>query len=274
MWEALRGQSNVALERIALGPYPQRKVTLDVSVDGVDGAALGVMSQGELHSLAISLFLPRATLPGSPFGFIVIDDPVQSMDPARVDGLARVLEDAAKTRQVIVFTHDDRLPEACRRLQVGAEMIQVNRRNGSVVELARVSGPIERYLDDAKAIAATTELTEAVVTRVAGVFCRLALEAACTEAVVRRRLGRGEAHDAVEDLVTSAQKLSQKAALALFDDPTRGGDVLARLNRIGPWAADVYQAVNRASHQAVTVGQLNGVVYGTGRLADQLVRQS
>ena len=50
------------------------------------GAALGVMSQGELHSLALSLFIPRATLPESPFRLIVIDDPVQSMDPARVDG--------------------------------------------------------------------------------------------------------------------------------------------------------------------------------------------
>jgi wobble nucleotide-excising tRNase len=51
-----------------------------VTVDGVEGAALGVMSQGELHAMALSLFLPRATLPESPFRFVVIDDPVQSMD--------------------------------------------------------------------------------------------------------------------------------------------------------------------------------------------------
>jgi DNA-binding PucR family transcriptional regulator len=70
------------------------------------------MSQGELHSLALSLFFPRATLDESPFRFVVIDDPVQSMDPSKVDGLARVLERAGKQRQVIVFTHDDRLPEA------------------------------------------------------------------------------------------------------------------------------------------------------------------
>ena len=65
-------------------------------MDGVEGAALGVMSQGELHALALSLFIPRATLPESPFRFIVIDDPVQSMDPARVDGLARVLESGVR----------------------------------------------------------------------------------------------------------------------------------------------------------------------------------
>jgi hypothetical protein len=184
-------------------------------VDGTEGAALGVMSQGELHSLALSLFLPRATLPGSPFGFIVVDDPVQSMDPARVEGLARALQEAAKVRQVIVFTHDDRLPEACRRLQIESEMIEVTRRNGSVVGLARVSDPIERYLDDARAIASTPELTEDVVARVPSVFCRLALEAACTESVMRRHLGRGEPHATVEMLVAGAEKLNQKAALAL-----------------------------------------------------------
>lgn len=273
VWEGLRGESNVTLERISLGAWPQRKVTLDVTVDGVGGAALGVMSQGELHSLALSLFLPRATLPGSPFGFIVIDDPVQSMDPARVEGLARVLEEAAKSRQVIVFTHDDRLPEACRRLQVGAEMIEISRRAGSVLELSQPSGPVERYLDDARAIARTDQLTEAVVTRVAGVFCRLALEAACTETVMRRRLSRGEPHAQVESLIAGAEKLNQKAALALFDDQSRVGDVLPRLNRIGPWAADVYQAANKGAHQAVSAARLNNIVDDTGRLAKQLALQ-
>ena len=35
----------------------------------------GVMSQGEVNALALSLFLLRARLPSSPFRFLVIDDP-------------------------------------------------------------------------------------------------------------------------------------------------------------------------------------------------------
>jgi hypothetical protein len=57
------------------------------------------------------------------------------MDSARVDGLARVLELVAKKRQVVIFTHDDRLPEAIRRLQIEARIVEVLRRDGSVVEL-------------------------------------------------------------------------------------------------------------------------------------------
>ena len=121
VWNQLRLQSNVDLGGVVLeGTAGRRRVALQVTVDGTPAEALGVMSQGELHCLALSLFLPRATLPESPFRFICIDDPVQSMDPARVEGLARVLADAALTRQVIMFTHDDRLPEAVRRLGLPA----------------------------------------------------------------------------------------------------------------------------------------------------------
>ena len=56
----------------------------------------------------------RDAQPASSFRFLVIDDPVQAMDPAKVDGLARVLESTAVGRQVIVFTHDNRLAQAVR----------------------------------------------------------------------------------------------------------------------------------------------------------------
>ncbi len=93
VWELLRQNSSVALEGLTLaGTATKRHVVLDVTVDGTDGQALGVMSQGEIHALALSLFLPRVLLPESPFGFVVIDDPVQAMDPGKVDGLAHVLQ--------------------------------------------------------------------------------------------------------------------------------------------------------------------------------------
>ena len=140
------------------GTATKRRVALKVTVDGKDAEALGVMSQGELHSLALSLFLPRATLPDSPFRFICVDDPVQSMDPARVEALARVLADTAKTRQVVVFTHDDRLPEAVRRLALPARILKVTRRADSVVEIGESRDPVSGYLDDARALLKSDEL--------------------------------------------------------------------------------------------------------------------
>ena len=109
--------------------------------DGEGANALGVMSQGELLALSVSVFLPRAALDESPFRFAVIDDPVQAMDPAKVDGLARVLHRAARTRQIVVFTHDDRLPEAIRRLRLDATMLHVDRRARSHRRRAGLAQP-------------------------------------------------------------------------------------------------------------------------------------
>jgi predicted ATPase len=267
IWTQLRQQSNVALEDIRLaGTATSRKVELSVTVDGVEGAALGVMSQGELHALALSLFIPRATLPESPFRFIVIDDPVQSMDPSRVDGLARVLESAAKDRQVVVFTHDDRLPEAVRRLGIGATVLEVYRRENSAVEVRKGRDPVARHIEDAMAVAQTEGLPAAAAKRVIPGLCRLALEAASAEAVRRRRLGRGERHADVEDLLAGCSKTTTYIAFALLDDPQRTGEVMPRLNRESPAAADLLRMLNEGAH-GVEVGARVGLVRETEKLA-------
>ena len=77
-------------------------------MDDQEAPAYSVMSQGELHSLALVAVHPRATHDYSPFSFLVIDDPVQSMDAQKGEGLATVLSECARHRQVVVFTHDTR----------------------------------------------------------------------------------------------------------------------------------------------------------------------
>lgn len=270
IWQLLRQESNIELGPVRLeGNATRRRVTLDVTVDGIEGAALGVMSQGELHALALSLFLPRAMLAESPFRFLVIDDPVQAMDPAKVDGLARVLHEVAATHQVVVFTHDDRLAEAVRRLQVPATVWQVVRRERSVVELQKVTDPVSRYLDDARALAKSTELPAPVSGRVVPGLCRSAIEAVCHELVRKRRLDRGDGHADVEDALASAKTTNQMLALALFDDVDRGGDVLARLNSYGRWAGDAFQVSRKGVHTSYS-GDLLALVQDTDRLVKKL----
>jgi hypothetical protein len=264
-WAALRQQSSVELERVMLeGTGPARRVDLRVTVDGVEGAALGVMSQGELNAIALSLFLPRATLPESPFRFVVIDDPVQSMDPARVDGLALVLADVARTRQLVVFTHDDRLREAVSRLSIDATVIEVVRREDSGVELRESSDPVQRHLDDAFALAQTTELPGHIANQVVPGFCRSAIEAACSSVIRRRWIGRGEPHLKVEDALAKAG-LTERLAIALFDDDKRGKDVGAKLNQWGVEFADAWAIANRGAHAGYG-GSLRDLVRNTERL--------
>ena len=210
IWNQLRHDSNVSLEDIRLmGSAVSRRVQVDVAVDGTAAAAVGVMSQGELHSLALALFLPRATMAASPFGFVLIDDPVQSMDPSRIDGLASVLRDAAKTRQVVVFTHDDRLTESVRRQGIEATVLEVTRREKSVVEVRKSADPVRLYIEDASAVALTKDLPGEARKRVVPGLCRGALEAAATRVLRRRWLGGGLEREEVEKRLTDAEKVAQ-----------------------------------------------------------------
>jgi hypothetical protein len=272
LWGLLRTQSHVELEDVTFeGKATARRVKLQVTVDGTEGAALGVMSQGELHSLALSLFLPRATLDQSPFRFLIIDDPVQSMDPARVDGLARVLDSVARDRQVIVFTHDDRLPEAVRRLQINARVVEVLRRDGSNVEIRKVRSPAQQYLDDALALAKDRNAPAIVVERVVPGLCRQSLEAVAVEVVRRRRLQRGEPHEDVEALLNAQTKLIPRLALVLYDDAERGGDVYSGVNnRFGKWQGDTVRACNEGAHKGLPSGDAFGFVKNVEQLVKGL----
>jgi hypothetical protein len=272
VWETLRQESNVELGPITLaGAGPQRKVTLDVTVDGVPGAALSVMSQGELHALGLALFLPRATAADSPFGFVVIDDPVQAMDPAKVDGLARVLSSVAAARQVVVFTHDDRLPAALRQLQLPATVLAVTRHERSVVTVRAVSDPVRRYLDDARALAKTESLPEGVRAVAVAGLCRGAIEAACVDVVRSRELGAGVAHALVEaSLDRASHSLQDMVALALFGAASRAGDVTAGLRSLGGSACvDAFWDAKKGVHDAGH-GDLKRFIDDTERLTKAL----
>jgi hypothetical protein len=180
-----------------------------------------------------------------------------------------VLADLARHRQVIVFTHDDRLPQAVRRLEIDATIWEVKRREGSVVELRKNLDPVRRYLDDALALAKTAELTEDVRRPVVAGFCRSAFEAACHDRIRRDRLGRGESHAAVDALIEGARTLNQTAALALFGDAREGGRVMPMLNQVGRWAADAFAACRDDVHGG-THGSLESLVDDTSRLIGRL----
>lgn len=248
VWDTLAVGSNVTLEDVRLG---NKKVDMDVTVDGDASAALGVMSQGELHALALSLFIPRVKFDQSPFGFAVLDDPVQAMDPVRVAGLAKVLDNLAKTRQVLVFTHDDRLPAAIRQLQLPATVWSVTRRPKSGVELKKSLDPMKAAIDDARAVELSGGLPEEARRQVVPGLCRQAIEAACLESGRRRLLATGMSHRDCDEMWARETRLLPRIAIALYGDAQRAGDVIGGINnRYGRRAGDTVLSCNRLSHTA------------------------
>ncbi|WP_041451086.1 AAA family ATPase [Hoyosella subflava] len=221
IWGALRQESNVDLGAIKLdGTGTQRRVVLEAEVDGAPAGALGVMSQGELHGLALALFLPRAASADSPFRFIVLDDPIQAMDPSKVDGFVRVIEELAQTRQVIVFSHDDRLASSIRQLGVEARILEVTRGAASTVTVADAVNPAQRFVHDAFAIAKDPNVPDAMKRRVLPGLCRLAIEAAARQVFYAKRHRTGARREHTEELWSQARTVPASVALALRGDPS------------------------------------------------------
>ena len=274
-WGMMGKDSSVALDDLTLtGQANRRHLEIATSVDGQDTPALAVMSQGELNALSLSLFLARALLPESPFRFLVIDDPVQAMDPTKVEGLARVLAEAAEERQVIVFTHDERLPAAVNRLRIEHRLLAVTRRENSQVQCQLDQEPVRRHLGDAHAVLRTDSLDSDTRRRVIPGFCRQALEAACVEAVWLARSLAGRNHAETERDVNNAQTLNDKLKLVLLDDMNGNHQDMrnALYQRFGTRARDVVDACNRGAH-GHWHGGMDGLIDGTEWLTKRLLNQ-
>ncbi|WP_331449194.1 AAA family ATPase [Streptomyces prasinus] len=273
VWQQLCEHSSVTLGSVTLAGTPGRgRVELDVTVDDMTAPAYSVMSQGELHSLALSLFLPRATHEASPFGFLVIDDPVQSMDPEKVEGLARVLDTVARNRQVIVFTHDTRLQQAIDHLGIRATVLRVTRQTDSVVGVETVTDPVEQAFAEARAISLDRNVPQDVADRVLPAMCRGAIEVACL-VTARRRLRdeHGLPLSEVEKRVAELERTKEYVALALLGDGKQHArDAVERL-RPGGW--QLIDAFNSGTHTPLpTVDDRKALVARTKGLATAVLR--
>ncbi|WP_264033528.1 AAA family ATPase [Mycolicibacterium duvalii] len=219
IWGALRQESNVELGEIRLeGQKTSRRVVLKAEVDGSDTDAFGVMSQGELQALSLAIFIPRATSSSSPFRFLVLDDPIQAMDPSKIDGFLEVLVRLAEARQVIVFTHDDRLPSVIRSTRAPAHIIEIVRGPNSVVSVVDSTRPADRLLDDAYAIAIDDAVPVDVKRKAVPMLCREALEVVAWDVFSARHFAKGHSRVNTEEVWGAATTTRQRVGLAV--DPS------------------------------------------------------
>lgn len=75
-----------------------------------------VMSESQLNSLGLALFLARLKHEDQKWRFFVLDDVVNSFDSDHRLGLARLLADNFEEWQVLMFTHDRYFQSICREI--------------------------------------------------------------------------------------------------------------------------------------------------------------
>ncbi len=88
------------------GEVGKSKVQIALDAQQRVGKNSDILSEGEKRALALAGFLAELKEVGARHG-IVVDDPVSSLDHARMEAVAkRLVEEAKAGRQVIIFTHN------------------------------------------------------------------------------------------------------------------------------------------------------------------------
>ncbi len=173
------------------------------------------------------------------------------MDPAKVDGLAKVLAKVSTNRQVIVFTHDNRLTAAVKDLSLPATILEVTRQPRSDVTVRKCLDASKQALDDAGAVNADQKVPGAVAARVIPTLCRTAVESAFAEAYWRRQLRAGRTRTEIEDSLAGKNlRLVRIGALALLGDANEGHRTIDEIGRRwGTRFGDTMRILNQGSHQ-------------------------
>ena len=109
-FEGLTGRSD--FPRLAVSPDTKFAAQVEGSAGVAD--ALSVLNQADTNCAALSIFLALAVAPSTDhkLGFLILDDPSQSLDKAHNERLVRTLSKISESRQLLLSTIDEELCDA------------------------------------------------------------------------------------------------------------------------------------------------------------------
>ena len=253
IWQTLSPGDSLEIEPMQLlGSKSKRKLDLNCQTEGQSAKARSILSVGQMHALALSLFIPRATHADSPFGFLLIDDPIHALDGIRIDGLAQILHEIAKEKQVVVCTHDRRLEAALETLGLPADILRLERSTGSAVQVASEENEILQRLDDADSLSSDPNIARTTrLIAVAG-CCRTAVEGAAARHFRRTAMASGRSVDDIEaELDQVGDKLWDKVELAVYGTATNRRDTASRIESdYSKGLRELLSVLNSSGHEA------------------------
>lgn len=142
----LLGDANLTLDALGITKKTAAP-TFAATEQGAQPRPLGVLSAGQQNAFLLAPIVgPRST---RPFGFVVFDDPVHALDELRIDELAGLIRERAKTHQVILFTHDERLTESLRNSAPRTRIFTISRDTVSSTITLEPDQPLWKRLIDA-----------------------------------------------------------------------------------------------------------------------------
>lgn len=206
--------------RIKSVSVQKTKAALELVDSSDDRLELGMLSAGQRNAMLLAPLL--ASVDAGPFSFLVLDDPVHAFDQIRVDLLARSLADFAKTRRVIVMTHDERLREHLMARSQDCDVRTVERDSDSGAVTLKQTGMFwSELLQDARnalEVGHTVGRSNLALTDVVRGLCRQALDNCIRDLVIRISVRSGAKADSnlsiLDEEYTTEKRLRSLESIA------------------------------------------------------------
>ncbi len=128
------------LERTKTGKIKARKVQVKASSYGIElVSAVSSLSESKLNALGLCMSLAMSLEGSSPFDFIFIDDPIQSLDVEHATQFVQIIRELVEDQdvQVIILSHNkswlDQVRSGCRSLNGSYSEITGYTKNGPTI---------------------------------------------------------------------------------------------------------------------------------------------
>lgn len=129
-----------------------RKIQIKAVSHGKDMNPVSCFSEAHMNCLCLSIYFSQRVLDNPYWDFVVLDDPVQSMDEDHSKNLIRIVDDVHASKQVFIASHNARFCQDFRDLFYGRDYIFYeffgNEIGGPKIDLKQA--PFATYLSIAK----------------------------------------------------------------------------------------------------------------------------
>jgi len=129
-----------------------RKIRIKATSYGKNMNPVSCFSESHMNCLCLSIYFSQRVLRNPHWKFVLLDDPVQSMDEYHTKNLIRILANIVKEKQVIVLSHNTKFCQDFRDLFYGTDYLFYEfssySKKGPRIDLKQA--PFDTYVDIAK----------------------------------------------------------------------------------------------------------------------------
>ena len=241
--------SGFAMDRTKSGDFKSRRLNVKAKSYGVElASAVSSLSESKVNALGLCVSIASAIRTSGPWGFLIIDDPIQSWDAEHetqfIDVIRSLVEDEEK--QIVVLSHQltwaKQVCQGCRTLNgIHYEMTGYTKDGPHIAILEWA--PIRQRLQEAEAIAndptATSIKLQQGEEEVRLAACQVASQ------VAKEKLRR----------TTSAHNMNSKDVRAILVEASVTSDLVDRISAVFVSADDAHHSPKNYAPNAQRIRQ-------------------